>query len=118
MKRSIFLTLLVSLVSLSLQAADIAGKWRGQIEGAGQETTFTLKLDGTSITGTMTNAGDKENPLTGSIDGDKISLVVASEWQGQPVQLRVTGTAEGDVMNLTIASENGEWNAPLKLKRV
>jgi hypothetical protein len=42
--------------SAILTAADATGKWKGQIEDADHETVFTLNLDGSDVTGTMTGA--------------------------------------------------------------
>ena len=52
--------------------------------------------------------GHKPRPITkGSLDGDKISLTVASEYQGNPITLLVTGTVSGDTMKLKIQTEDG-----------
>lgn len=73
---------------------------------------FDLKSDGSKVTGTMSGADGKDHPITsGTLDGDKISLKVASEWQGDAVTLLVNGTVSGSTMKLTIASENGQWSS-------
>jgi hypothetical protein len=42
-------------------------------------------------TGTMSDSAGKPRPITkGSLDGDKISLTMASEYQGNPMTLPVT----------------------------
>src|SRR5579884_3761306 len=103
------------LASLVL-AADVSGKWKGQIEGSDQDTVFDFKVDGTALSGTMTREGGKAFPLKGSIDGDKISFTVDSEWQGSPAKLIGKGTVSGDRITLNLASDNGAWSTDLTIK--
>jgi len=114
-----FALVLVSLAAV-LWAADITGKWKGQIENSERETVFTLKADGANITGSMSDpeGQGKERPLKGTIKGDDISFTVDSSWQGNPVKLLVKGTVAGDEMKLEMSSEGGEWSTSLTVKRM
>ncbi len=107
---------LIALVTVVL-AADVTGKWKGQIEGTDRDTVLTLKAEGSTVTGTMSDPEGKPRNLKGTIEGDKVDLTVDSEWQGNPVKLHVKGTASDDEMKLTVSSENGEWSAALTAKR-
>ncbi len=107
---------LIALVAVLL-AADVTGKWKGQIEGQDRETVLTLKAEGSAVTGTMSDPEGKPRNLKGTIDGDKVDLTVDSEWQGNPVKLLLKGTASADELKLTVSSENGEWSAGLTAKR-
>jgi len=99
-------------------AADVTGKWKGTMEGTGSVMVLDLKSAGASVTGTMSGADGKAHPITkGSLEGDKISLTVASEWQGSPVTLEVTGTVSGDTMHLNIEAEGGAWGTEAVVKR-
>jgi uncharacterized protein YhdP len=109
--------ILLSLAAV-MAAADVAGKWKGQIEGAEHETIFTLKVDGSDITGTMTGPESKDFPLKGTIKGDSISFTVDAEWQGSPIKLLLKGTVAGDEMKLDIANESGEWSSSFTAKRI
>jgi hypothetical protein len=110
--------LLLTALAASALAADVTGKWKGPMEGADSEIVLELKADGANVTGTMTNAGDKPHAITkGSLEGDKISLTVASEWQGNPVTLLITGTVSGDTMTLKIGTEDGAWSTDAVVKR-
>lgn len=110
-------SLAVFLCAASLFGAELSGKWKGQIEGTDRDTILVLKMDGSSITGTMSDPEGKDRPLKGKLEGDAISLIVDSEWQGNPVKLSLKGTLAGDQMNLTVSSENGEWSAGLTAKK-
>ena len=113
----IFVLLLLGLAS-SARAADVTGKWKGPMEGTGADVVFDLKSDGATVTGTMTNAGDKPRTITkGSLEGDKISLTIPSEWEGNPITLVVTGTVSGDTMTLKIQTDDGAWGTDAVVKR-
>ena len=117
---SISVLLLLALLSSAANAlaADVTGKWKGPMEGSGADVVLDLKTDGGSVTGTMSDSEGKPRPITkGSLDGDKISLTVASEYQGNPITLLVTGTVSGDTMNLKIQTEDGAWGTDAVVKR-
>ena len=114
---SISVLLILALVS-SVLAADVTGKWKRPMEGTGADVVLDLKAAGATVTGTMSDSEGKPRPITkGSIDGDKISLTVASEYQGNPITLLVTGTVSGDTINLKIQTEDGAWGTDAVVKR-
>jgi len=66
----------------------------------------------------MSGPGGEPRPITqGQLNGDNISLTVASEWEGNPVKLLVKGKVAGSEMKLTIESEGGQWTTDLVLKK-
>jgi hypothetical protein len=119
MKRVVFVFVLLLLAAgARAQAADVTGKWKGPMEGTGADVVLELKADGSIVTGTMSDSEGKPRPITkGTLDGDKISLTVASEWQGNPITLVVSGTVSGDTMNLKIQTEDGSWGTGAVVKR-
>ena len=114
--RWISILLLALIVPASLFAADVTGKWKGPMQSGGV-ALLSLKSDKDAVSGTMLGADGKEYPATGKLDGDNISLTVASEWQGQPVNLIVTGKVSGEQMQLHIVSDNGYWSTDANVKR-
>ncbi len=115
--RWISILLLTLLVPASLFAADVTGKWHGPMQSGG-EAVFDLKLDKVTISGTMLGYDGKPRPVSeGKLDGDTISLKIATDWQGQPVTLIVTGKVSGDEMQIHIASDNGYWSTDATVKR-
>ena len=114
---SISILLLPALV-WSAAAADVTGKWTGPMEGTGRDVVLDLKSEGTSVTGTMSDSEGNPRPITkGKLEDDKLSLTVASEWQGNPVILLVTGTVSGDTIKLTIQTEDGAWGTYAVVKK-
>lgn len=116
--RSFLIVAMFFAMTAFLVAADAAGKWKGQIEGAEHETIFTLKVDGSDVTGTMSGPEGKDFPVKGTIKGENISFSVDAEWQGNPIKLLLKGTVAGDEMKLDIATESGEWNSSFTAKRI
>ncbi len=115
--RWISILLLALVVPASLFAADLTGKWHGPMQSGG-EAVFDLKLDKGAISGTMLGYDGKPRPVSeGKLDGDAVSMKIATDWQGQPVILIVTGKVSGDEMQLHIASDNGYWSTDANVKR-
>ena len=119
MSRAVVIAMLLGLALVSSAlAADVTGKWKGPMEGTGADMVLDLKSDGGSVTGTMSDSEGKPRAITkGTLEGDKISLTVASEWQGNPITLVVIGTVSGDTMNLKIQTEDGAWGTDAVVKR-
>src|SRR5213079_1443032 len=102
-RSSVLLTII--LLSTFVFAADITGKWKGPMQSGG-DAVFDLKFDQGAISGTMLGYDGKPRPVSeGKLDGDAISMKIATDWQGQPVILIVTGKVSGDEMQLHIASD-------------
>jgi hypothetical protein len=98
------LLLTMFLAALTLQAADITGKWSGSIDlqspdGARNIPIFlNLKQEGDKITGTGGNSESDVHTVSGKADGNKLSL--EAEAGNAPILFelvvdgdRITGTA-------------------------
>ena len=102
---------------LAVPAADVTGKWKGQME-SGREAVFDLKQDGTRVTGSMAGPNGEARKITqGELTADNISLTVASEWEGNPVKLLVKGKVTGNEMKLSIEAEGGGWGTSAVVKK-
>ena len=58
-------------------AADVSGKWRAEFtspDGAQRVNTFTFKLDGETLTGTVAGGQDETPIKEGRVTGDAISF--------------------------------------------
>ena len=105
------------LISSSLFAAEVTGKWTGPMQSGGN-AVFDLKSEKGAITGNMIGYDGKPYPVSdGRLDGENLSMKVAFEWQGQPVTLIVTGKVAGEDMQVHIAADNGYWSTDVALKR-
>jgi hypothetical protein len=100
-------------------AADVTGKWSGQMSGPNGEMslTATFKQSGTKLTGTMDGPGGEPMQIQdGKVEGDKIVFAVAFN----DMKIVHEGTINGDEMTLTIKMDGGPGDGPgpIKLKRV
>jgi hypothetical protein len=102
-------------------AADVSGTWKAAIETPNGpfETTFSFKADGDKLTGTTSNRFQQDAPISeGKIDGDQISFVVVSTFQGNEVRVSYKGKVAGDEIKLTfeIAGRDGALEMTAKRK--
>ncbi len=110
-------SLVLVLLSTSVFAADVTGRWKGPMQSGGN-SVFELKSAKDVVTGNMLGQDGKPYSVSdGKLDGENLSMKVAFEWQGQPVTLVVTGKVSGEEMQLHIATDNGYWSTDAALKR-
>ena len=76
--RSIWLIgILGILLCVAAVAADISGKWKAAFttaNGAQRVNTFTFKVDGAKLTGTVAGTQDETQIQNGKVNGDDISF--------------------------------------------
>ena len=96
-------------------AADIDGKWAGEIVGQGMEIAFTFKAEGTTLTGVHIVNGQETPIKDGKIDGNTISFTVTLDLGGES-KIPHKGTLSGDQIKMTyeMMGQPGE----ILLKRV
>ena len=85
-------------------AADVDGKWVGQIpgrDGAMQETVVTLKADGEKLSGTITGRGGETAISDGTIKGADVMFKVVREFNGNKITLAYKGKLAGDEIKFT-----------------
>jgi hypothetical protein len=104
----------IALAALTLWvsfAADIDGKWTGQVQGrnGAQTQTITLKAAGNALTGTV--EGGRGGPVeiaNGTIDGNNVSFSVVREFGGNKITQEYKGTISGGDLKLTVSGGRGE----------
>jgi hypothetical protein len=100
-----FLAILM-LLAVALYAADVAGKWSGEVPGRGGQTaaTFVFKVDGDKLTGTMTGPQGEVALQEGKVAGDKISF----STMGANAKILFEGTVSGSEIKMTRTREGGQ----------
>jgi enterochelin esterase-like enzyme len=94
------------LVSVA-HAADVTGAWKGEFDSqiGLQKYTFTLKQDGTNVTGkanSVVNDEKRESELKeGKITGDTLSFVEMLDFQGNELRIQYTGKVGTNEIALT-----------------
>ena len=104
-------TALVALTLWVSFAADIDGKWTGQVQGRRgvQNQTLMLKASGNTLTGSL--QGGRGGPVeisNGTIDGDHVSFTVVREFGENKVTQEFKGTLSGGELKLTESGGRGE----------
>lgn len=100
---------LLTLASLPVlaPAADVAGTWKAefQTQRGLQKYTFTLKQDGTSLTGKASaesNDQKREAELKeGKVDGDTVTFVEPLKFQDSELRISYTGKLAGNEIKFT-----------------
>jgi len=90
-------------------AADIDGKWAGEIVGQNMQIEFTFKAEGTTLTGVHIVNGQETPIKDGKIDGNNISFTVTLDMGGE-TKIPHKGTISGDQIKMTyeMAGQPGE----------
>src|ERR1700722_1771987 len=104
----------IALAALTLWvsfAADIDGKWTGQVEGRNgpQTQTLMLKASGNTLTGSV--QGGRGGPVeitNGTIDGGNVAFTVVREFGGNKVTQEYKGSFSGGDLKLTVSGGRGE----------
>ena len=135
-KKLLFVVTLMLVVAFALMAADITGKWvaeqPGRNGGPPRQTTFDLKANGATLTGTMTGGmggGPRRGGVAaapralaisdGTIDGNNISFTVKVDFNGQTMVSKYEGVLSGDELKLKVTRDgpNGPATSELTAKR-
>jgi hypothetical protein len=72
-----FVAALLLLLSAVAAAADVTGKWKAEFttpDGTARVNTFTFKVDGGKLTGTVAGTQDETPIQNGKINGDELSF--------------------------------------------
>jgi hypothetical protein len=104
MMRKFLLTVAVlALGSVAALAADFSGKWSATVEGmrGPQNLTFNFKVDGATLTGTVTTPRGDLDISNGKIDGDNISFDTVANFNGNSLTFSYKGTNSGDGIKFT-----------------
>lgn len=101
-----FVCLMLAALAGIAAAADVAGKWTGQVPTRGEmaTATFVFKVEGDKLTGTMTGPQGEVALQEGKVMGDKISFSAA----GGNAKILFEGTAAGDELKMTRTREGGQ----------
>lgn len=88
------------LFTFGALAADITGKWTAQVPGRGgeaRETTFTFKVVGDKLEGSISGRQGRENPIAdGKISGDTVTFTVTMTRGDNSIKQNYTGTVSGN----------------------
>jgi hypothetical protein len=92
------------LLAASSFAADVDGKWTGNMSTPNGDVpvNLTLKADGNKVTGTTSGPAGDIKISDGKMDGDKVTFTVTFDFNGMPLTLNYTGTVTKDQIKFVI----------------
>ena len=96
-----FIAVVVLLLSVLAAAADVSGKWKADFttpDGTQRTNTFTFKVDGGKLTGTVAGTQDETPIQNGKINGDEISFTAERPFG----TFTYSGKAAGDEIRLKV----------------
>lgn len=102
---------LVGLGAVAAWAADISGQWVAEVpgrQGQTQTMTFTFKVDGDKLTGTITTPRGESAISDGKIQGDELSFTQVVEFGGNQMKFLYKGKVVGDEIRFTREREGGQ----------
>ncbi|HKV38179.1 MAG TPA: hypothetical protein VJX67_03120 [Blastocatellia bacterium] len=110
--RLVVFSVVLVLASAALAwAGDVSGKWNAQVPGRNGETreaTFNFKVDGSTLSGTVSGPRGDLPISEGKVSGDAISFTVALEFGGNEVKLLYKGVVAGDEIKFTRSREGSD----------
>jgi hypothetical protein len=112
------LGLVVLLCFSAAHAADLSGKWKGEMKtqnGESMEVNLNLQVNGDKLTGTVANTYGEEQITDGTVNGDAISFVILAG--GGQFKLVYKGKLQGDEIKFNV-SVNDSGERELIAKRV
>jgi hypothetical protein len=120
MKTMIRFACSLGLLAALAMAADIAGKWMGDMPGRGGETAstmFNFKVDGEKLSGTMTGPQGEIPLQEGKVAGNQVSFSTTLDFGGNSVKILYKGALSGDQMKMTREREGSGQPREFTIKR-
>ncbi len=112
--RTILIAGTLLLLAAGAQAADVSGKWSGDVPGRGGDTTpatFTFKVDGEKLTGSMTGPQGDLPLQDGKVSGSQVSFSTTFDAGGNSIKILYKGSLSGDQLKVTRQREGGSGQA-------
>ena len=113
MKKRLFGWIALALIMLAAAlAADVSGKWKAEFttaDGTARVNTFTFKVDGGNLSGTVAGAQDETPIKNAKISGDDISFTAERPFG----TFTYTGKISGNEIKFKVAfnDQNFEMTA-------
>ena len=114
--RLAILTLATAALSL---AAEVDGKWVGELNtpNGAMELTMQLKADGETLTGTVTTQMGDQTIKEGKIKGDELSWFTVVERDGNSMKIMNKAKVTGSEMKVTITIEGRDFSMEYTAKK-
>ena len=112
--------LLMGALTMTMMAADVAGKWSAQVpgrDGEKREQILTFVADGAKLSGTMSGGQGGDVKLEDvKVDGSTLTFKVTREMNGNTIVMTYTGKMAAD--QIQFMREGGRAPQEFTAKRV
>ena len=115
------MTFLVAITTIMAMAADIDGKWKGQLPGRDgnmREISFDFKADGSALSGSMQGFRGDVPISDGKFENGAIQFKVSTNLGGSPIVMNYQGNLSGTELKMKMASENSPRSVEFQLKKL
>lgn len=91
----------------NVEAADVAGNWKLNLEVQGQKLNVTLNLtqNEAEVSGTLETMFGNGEITYGRVKGNQLTATAQAEVQGQSVEFTISGTVEGDTVKGSLTTQ-------------
>jgi opacity protein-like surface antigen len=103
MRKFLLAVAFLALGSAAALAADFNGKWSATVDGmrGPQNISFNFKVDGATLTGTVTTPRGDTDISNGKVDGNNISFDTVLNFNGNSFTISYKGTIDGDTIKFS-----------------
>ena len=111
--RSVLMAMSMLLAVTIALAADVNGKWKADFEtpdGQKATNTFTFKVDGDTVTGTVAGSQDDTPIKNGKLSGDTISFTADRPFGSFTYKGKITG----EEINFAVAFNGNNFDMTAK----
>ena len=114
------LAVLAFTMATALVAADIDGKWKGQLPGRDgnmREISFDFKADGTALTGSMQGFRGEVPISEGKIESGAVLFKVSMNMGGTAMVMHYSGNLGSGDLKMKMATEGSPRSVEFLLKK-
>ena len=114
------LTALLALFVITAAAADVSGKWKASTQGRdgkAREVVLNFKVDGETLTGTISGRNGDREITEGKVVGDDISFAVKMTMGDNNFKMLYKGKVSGDEIKFTTQREGADTTREMTAKR-
>jgi hypothetical protein len=111
MRKFLVTTAAVIVTTMAAFASDVSGKWTAQVpgrDGQTREQTFTFKVEGEKLTGTVSGMQGDIEIKDGTVKGDDIAFNVVRSTPNGEFKMTYTGKVAGNEIKFTAKREGGD----------
>jgi hypothetical protein len=97
-RKLVWIVTFLGILAVAASAADVSGKWKSEMttpDGQTRTSTYTFKVDGSTLTGTVAGARGETEIKEGKVNGDEISFVLVRSFNGNEFKTQYTGKVAG-----------------------